>query len=126
MALNTIEDVCRVEELINLKNEFKNDETLKGQIILDGVKSRLTAMLALQTTELGRIESNAPEFTEIYLRELDASNDIKQKYPLNKDKKIYTIPLQEFLRELKLSFKNKVQKEIDSKQAELEKIIKMI
>ena len=126
MAINAIEDVCKVEELISLKNDFKDDSSLKGQIIQEGVKSRLTSMLALQTTELGRIESNPPEFTEVYLREQDATAEIKQKFPFNKEKKVYIMPLADFLKELKLSYKNKIQKEIDMKQAELEKINKMI
>ncbi|HPG30201.1 MAG TPA: hypothetical protein PKY81_04980 [bacterium] len=126
MALNAIEDVCKVEELLSLKNEFKEDSSLKAQIIQEGVKSRLTSMLALQTTELGRIESNPPEFTETYLREQDASAEIKQKYQFNKEKKVYIIPMNEFLKELKISYKNKIQKEIDIKQTELEKIMKMI
>jgi hypothetical protein len=126
MALNTIEDVVKLEEILNLKEEYKDDSTIKGEIIREGVKNRLDEMLALQTTELGRIESNAPNYTEISLRELDAEEAFKEKYKFNKEKKIVVIPLKDFLYELKLSFKQKLQNKIDEMQEELESIKKYL
>jgi len=126
MPLNTFEDILKVEELIQLREDYKDDKSVKGDIITDGVKAKLEIMLALQTTELGRIESNAPDYNEIFLRELDATDALKKKYPQDKEKKNIKIPLNDFLKELKFSFKSKLEKEIEKKQSELEKISKMI
>jgi len=126
MPLNTIEDILKVEELLTLREEYKNDTSVKGEIIQEGVKSKLEVMLSLQTTELGRIESNTPDFSEIQLRELDATEEIKKKFPLDKEKKIIKIPAADFLRELKISFKSKLEKEIEKKQGELSRITKLI
>lgn len=124
MALNTIDDVIKIEKLLELKDEYKNENTLKSEIITEGVQKRLNESLGLQTTLLGRIEINDTEFTEVYLREFDAPEVIKEKYSFDKEKKIYTIPLKEFLKELKLSIKNQIQKKIDDLQTELDKISK--
>ncbi len=122
MALGTFEDIIKVEELLKIREEYSKDNSLKGEIINEGVKTRLTAALALQTTLLGRIESNPPDYTEIYLREQDAPEELKKKYQLNKEKKIMVIPVSDFLNELKLAFKNNVRNEINKLQVELEKI----
>jgi len=126
MALNTIEDVVKLEELLALREEYNGDNSLKAEIILEGVKKRLETMLALQTTELGRIESNPPDFTEIYLREQDATQNLKEKYKLLTEKKVIVIPIKDFIIELKFGFRDKINKELEKLKEQLAKIDKLI
>ena len=124
MALNTFEEILKVEELLKIREEYLNDVSLKAEIINEGLRNRLNTALGLQTTLLGRIESNPPDFSEVYLREQDANDSFKQKYKINKDKKAFVIPIKDFLNELKLALRNNLKNEIDKLQTEYEKINK--
>ena len=126
MSLNTINDILKIEELLKLRDEYKKDKSIKGEIIREGVNSRLEKLLTMQTTLIGRIETNEPDFTEIYLRIHDANEKMKKKFKLTEDKKNLIFNLKDFLNELKMSFKNKIKEEIEEKQKELNKIVKLL
>jgi len=126
MSLNKINDILKIEELLKLKNDYKKDDSIKGEIIREGVNLRLQKLLTMQTTLIGRIETNEPDFTEIYLRIHDADEKMKKKFKLTEDKKSLILNLEDFLNELKMSFKNKIKVEIEEKQNELKKIVKLL
>jgi hypothetical protein len=119
MGIDKADDIKYVAELLNLKNELTEDESLKDVILKEGIIKRLKEKLGIQSTLLGRIEPVDDDFEFIYLKELD-DKKLFDDYQIDEQKQTRKVPIKVFLEKLKAAFIS----DYDSKIIELEKLKK--
>ncbi|HOK40502.1 MAG TPA: hypothetical protein PLD27_05630 [bacterium] len=116
MAIEKAEDIKLILELLKIKEEITEEETLRNQILKEGVEKRLKEKLGIQTTLVGRIEPGE-NYDYLYVK------DVNNNFPdcqLDEKKQLKKVPIRLFIEKLKDAFK----KDFDNKIEQYEKLKK--
>lgn len=122
MAIENADDLRLIVELLQIKSEISEKNSLRDQILKEGVEKRLKEKLGIQTTLIGRIEPSE-DFEFLFLKDI---NNKFPELPVDEKKQFKKVPIKLFLEKLKEAFKLDLDekiKQLNVRKNELDKII---